>query len=176
MLRAAEDRDRDALRAWRNHPQVRAASLTRHPIAVEEHAAWWAQALADRTRRVLVYERGGIPSGSVTFFDIGAEPERRSASWGFYLDVEGLDERDELLMAWIQVMRQALHYAVDELHLEVLHGEVLASNEAVRSLNRRFRIREVDTYDREIDGSTEAVVRLELHAGDVRASSAAASR
>lgn len=168
MLRAAHEGDRDAVRAWRNHPQVRAASLTRHEISADEHAAWWERALADPTRRVLVYERSGVPSGSVTFFDLGAEEHRRSAWWGFYLDVEGLEARGELLPATIGVMREAIRYAFDELGLEVLHGEVLASNDSVRALNRRHGIREVETYERDVDGTPETVVRLELHAGDVR--------
>ena len=66
----------DAVLRWRNHPQVRAASLTRHEIGTEEHAAWWKAALVDPARRVLVYERRDVPSGVVTFFDI--DPNARS--------------------------------------------------------------------------------------------------
>ena len=38
VLRDATDDDRDAVLAWRNHPQVRRASLTRHEIGADEHA------------------------------------------------------------------------------------------------------------------------------------------
>lgn len=173
MLRLAQDSDRDLVLAWRNHPDVRAVSLTQHVITPQEHAAWWARATVDPTRRVLVYERQGVPSGSVTFFDLAQAPgedgaPRRTASWGFFLDVDGLQERGALLPAWIDVMRRATRYAVEDLRLDVLHGEVLARNEAVRSLNRRFGIREVAEEQREIDGTTQTVLRLELAAEDVR--------
>ena len=173
MLRLATDRDRDPVLAWRNHPDVRAVSLTQHVITPEEHAAWWARASVDPTRRVLVYDRQDVPSGSVTFFDLAETTgrdgrARRTASWGFFLDVAGLQERGALLPAWIDVMRRATRYAVEELRLDVLHGEVLERNEAVRSLNRRFGIREVAAEQREIDGTTQTVLLLELAAEDVR--------
>jgi RimJ/RimL family protein N-acetyltransferase len=106
-------------------------SLTTHEISAEEHAAWWARTEHDPTRRVLVYERSGVPSGVVTFFDIDGP----CASWGFYLDLDGLEERGETLPAWTQVGREAVKYAARELGIRELHGEVLATNEAVRRMN-----------------------------------------
>jgi len=180
VLRPAEGRDRDLVRGWRNHPDVRAMSLTQHEITPSEHAAWWDRATVDPTRRVLVYDRRGTPSGSVTFFDIvaaatSAGGTERSAWWGYFLDVVGLQERGELLPAWIEVVREGTRYAVEELGLDVLHGEVLERNEAVRSLNRRFGIREVGSERRDLGGTTETVLRLELRAGDVRSRAAARS-
>lgn len=174
MLRLARDSDRDLVRTWRNHPDVRAVSLNQHVISAEEHAAWWGRVTVDPTRRVLVYELSGRPAGSVTFFDLQDEPAAdgavsRSAWWGFFLDVEGLGEGGQLLPAWIGVMRDATRYAVEELDLDVLHGEVLERNEAVRSLNRRFGIRETGSELREVGGSVERVLQLELSAADVRA-------
>lgn len=149
-------------------------SLTRHVISPAEHASWWARVSVDPTWRVLVYERYGVPSGAVTFFDIDASES--TAWWGFYLDVAGLTERGELLPAWIAVMREALRYAVQEMHLAVLYGEVLESNEGVRSFNRRNRIREVDSYSREVDGQPETVLRLEFRAEDLRQPGTVADR
>lgn len=169
MLRPAEERDRDAVRVWRNHPAVRAVSLTRHEISAGEHAAWWAGLSADATRRVLVYDRGGVPSGAVNFFNISETDGRREAWWGFFLDVQGLQARGELLPAWFEVMKDAVDYAVDELRLDVLHGEVLMENEGVRAGNRRARIREVGIEEREIDGEKRTVIKLQLLAADVHA-------
>ncbi len=169
MLRRATDADRDIVLPWRNHPEVRAASLTRHVIGAEEHAEWWSRALADPTREVLVYERGGVPAGIVTFFDI--DRAARSAWWGFYLDVTGLEDRGELLLAWIEVERDAIRHAFGELDLAVIVGEVLASNLAVRGLHKRHRFRETAAYDRHVDGTAEPVVRVELHAEDARSRS-----
>lgn len=166
MLRPATDADRDAVLRWRNHPDVRAASLTRHEISAEEHAAWWKAALVDPARKVLIYERREVPSGVVTFFDI--DPDARSAWWGYYLDGDGLDASGQLLMAWIEIQREAVRYAFDELGLDLLEGEVLASNEAVRRLNRRQGFTEVDTSQRNIDGESNDVIRIQLRAADAR--------
>jgi RimJ/RimL family protein N-acetyltransferase len=164
MLRAAGEADRRAVLHWRNHPDVRAMSLTRHVIAPAEHDAWWDRSLADPARRIMVYERYDVPSGVVTFFDL--DPAAGSAWWGFYLDVDGLTERGELLPAWIEISREALRFAFDDLGLAVLHGEVLAGNEAVRAFNRRNRIREVGSGTRDIDGTAETVIRLEARPDD----------
>jgi RimJ/RimL family protein N-acetyltransferase len=176
VLRSAEDRDRDAILAWRNHPEVRAVSLSKHLITVDEHAAWWIRTIRDPSRQVLVYERAGTPCGVVNFFDITDVGGDRSAWWGFFLDVDGLQARGELLTAWLEIMREAVDHAVDELRLDVLHGEVLAENEGVRAGNRRLRVRELGTEQRVIDGETKTIVRLALHAEDVRARRAALAR
>jgi UDP-4-amino-4,6-dideoxy-N-acetyl-beta-L-altrosamine N-acetyltransferase len=166
VIRPATDADRDAVLRWRNHPQVRAASLTRHEIGTEEHAAWWKAALVDPARKVLVYERREVPAGVVTFFDI--DPDARSASWGYYLDGDGLEAAGQLLMAWIEIQREAVRYAFDELGLDLLEGEVLASNEAVRRLNRRQGFTEIGTYQRDIDGEPSEVVRIQLQAANIK--------
>jgi UDP-4-amino-4,6-dideoxy-N-acetyl-beta-L-altrosamine N-acetyltransferase len=166
VIRPATDADRDAVLRWRNHPDVRAASLTRHEISAEEHAAWWKAAMADPARRVLVYERRELPAGVVTFFDI--DPDARSAWWGYYLDGDGLEATGQLLMAWIEIQREAVRYAFDELGLDLLEGEVLASNEAVRNLNRRQGFTEIGSYQREIDGEPGEVVRIQLRAANAK--------
>jgi UDP-4-amino-4,6-dideoxy-N-acetyl-beta-L-altrosamine N-acetyltransferase len=166
VIRLATDADRDAVLRWRNHPQVRAASLTRHEIGAQEHAAWWKAALADPARRVLIYERREVPAGVVTFFDL--DPDARSAWWGYYLDGDGLEAAGQLLMAWIEIQREAVRYAFDELGLELLEGEVLASNEAVRSLNRRQGFTEVSSYQCDLDGEPSEVVRIQLRAATAK--------
>ena len=70
MLRAATDEDRELVRVWRNHPDVRAVSLTRDVISPEDHAKYWESLRDNETRKVFMYERGGVPAGVVTFFDI----------------------------------------------------------------------------------------------------------
>lgn len=166
MLRPATDRDRDAVRRWRNHPDVRAMSLTRHVITAAEHEAWWESVHDDPARRLLIYERHEVPSGVVAFF--GHDATARSAWWGFYLDVDGLTESGELLAAWMAIEREAIRYAFGVLDLDTLEGEVLASNEAVRHLNRRHRFRETGTHARDVDGHPVDVVHLRLHAADAR--------
>lgn len=164
MLREASDNDMPAILRWRNHPQVRERFFTTHIIGHEEHAQWWESVRADRGRRLYVYERHGTPSGLVTFdFEPG-----HSASWGFYLDVEGLEERGELLPAWLEIEREVINFAFDELGLRRLHGEMLADNTAVRLLHRRHGFTETESYVREVEGRTREVIHIELLAENRR--------
>jgi RimJ/RimL family protein N-acetyltransferase len=137
---------------------VRAVSLTQHEITADEHARWWASTVEDPTRAIYIYERGGVPSGVVTFFDL--DRESGSSWWGYYLDNAGLAARGELLPAWIQIQREARRLAFGDLGLTVLEGEVLEDNEAVRAFNRRNGFVELDTSTRDIDGVPTRVVRV----------------
>lgn len=157
-IRPATQADSAEVLRWRNHPDVRAVSLTQHVIGQAEHDAWFAKTLQDPSRLVCMYEFHGTPSGVVSFFDI--DRESRTAWWGYYLDNDGLNERDELLPAWMQIQREAKKYAFTQLGLDELHAEVLEANEAVRRMNRMNRFEEVETYEREIDGRMVNVLRI----------------
>ncbi|PZG38935.1 GNAT family N-acetyltransferase [Spongiactinospora gelatinilytica] len=165
MLRAAEERDLETVRRWRNHPLVREASFTTHEILPAEHARWWAGVRDDPTRRVLIYG-DDPPRGVVTFSGLGGFD--RSASWGFYLDLAGLEQDGGLLRAWVGIERAALGHAFGVLGLLILHGEVLAANAAVRELHRRFGFTETSVYHREIDGVSREVVAIRLDREDAR--------
>lgn len=156
MLRPAEDSDRDRVLKWRNHPEVRAVSLTQHEIQPAEHAAWWSKTMADPTRAIVIYERDQVPSGVVTFFDLDADA--RSGWWGYYLDNDGLNERGALFPAWIQIQRDAVKYARDVLKLAELHAETLAENSAVVDFNTRQGFVEVERYLQDIDGVPTEVI------------------
>jgi RimJ/RimL family protein N-acetyltransferase len=163
VLRPATDADVEDIRRWRNQEPNRAVSITDHEITPEEHAAWWAKASADPTRRVLVYERLGTSAGVVNFFDLSPAGEPRTGSWGFFLDADGLESRGETLPAWIDVMREATAYAFDELNLDDLHGEVLEHNTVVRQMNRRFRFVEGEPTVRDVDGRAITVIPISLN-------------
>jgi RimJ/RimL family protein N-acetyltransferase len=162
MLRPARDTDVDDIRRWRNQEINRAVSISAHEISAAEHAAWWAAARVDTRRRVLVYERAGVPSGVVSFFDLDLDGEPRTGSWGFFLDAEGLDARGETLPAWLEIMRAALSYAFDELRLDELRAEVLEHNTAVRQMNRRLKFVEGRPVQRQVNGRTVTVIPLVL--------------
>jgi hypothetical protein len=146
VLRPARDSDRDLVLPWRNHPSVRAVSLTTHEIQPAEHAAWWAR----RSDDVLIYEEDGVPAGVVIF---------NGSTWSFYLDVEGLGPR--LLPAWMRLEKAAVEYAFGTLGLDTLGGETLADNTQVLALHRRFGFRETRRYERLVDGVPKTVVWTE---------------
>jgi len=164
MLRAATEDDVDTIRRLRNQQANRDASITAHEITADEHAAWWAKASADRSRRVLIYTRDGATAGVVNFFDLDGP----SGAWGFFLDADGLAERGETLPAWIEVMHEATAYAFDDLGLEVLTGEVLEHNTVVRQMNRRFRFVEGTPQTRYADGREIRVIPISLREHDRR--------
>lgn len=174
MLRPATEMDKESVRVWRNHPLVRAVSLTRDVISPEDHDRYWASLQDNETRKVLMYERGGVAAGVVTFFDIAggsagqAQDTPCSAMWGYYLDNAGLEERGELLPAWIQIQREAVRYAFGEMGLDQLDGEVLDANEAVRRMNTRNGFEEISATEHTIDGDRVLVhtIRRRRQASD----------
>ncbi|MCT2587188.1 GNAT family N-acetyltransferase [Actinophytocola gossypii] len=168
MLRPAEERDVEAMRAWRNQDANREVSINSHVIGAAEHRAWWERVRSDRTRRVLVFEYDGRPLGVVNFFDIDIDIDAGSAHWGFFLDNETTTAEGTAMLAWMAVMREATDYAFTELGVDVLRGEVLADNEAVRVMNRRFRFTEGDPEAREADGRTITVIPISLRREDRR--------
>lgn len=159
MLRVATDEDRDRVLAWRNHPEVRRVSLSQDVISPDDHAKWWQGLMADDRRLLLIYERGGVPAGVVTFFDI--DRDAGTAYYGYYLDNAGLEERGELLPAWIQIQRDAVKYADHELGLQRLDADVLESNEGVRSFNDRMGFVEVGREELEIGGAAVTVLKIQ---------------
>ncbi|NUT33338.1 MAG: GNAT family N-acetyltransferase [Hamadaea sp.] len=165
MLREAIESDRDMVLTWRNHPQVRKVSFTTHEIAPEEHARWWAAAGADPLRHILIFEWRGVPAGVVTF---DARDPDAGVVWGFYLDYAGLEERGELMPAWIELERDAVDHAFDVLKVERIGGETLAWNAPVLQLHRRMGFTATKRYEREVDGVPQEVVWTELSAADRR--------
>jgi UDP-4-amino-4,6-dideoxy-N-acetyl-beta-L-altrosamine N-acetyltransferase len=161
-LRGAVEADVELIWRWRNHPTVRRVSFTTHEIGLAEHRAWFEAVRTDPTRRVLVYLHQGVPAGVVMFSDI--DPMTRSAEWGFYLDIDGLDR--SLLAAWMRLEGDAIDYAFDVLGLSTLGGATLATNRPVLQLHQRFGFTEARRYVREVDGEPCEVVWTELLAAN----------
>ncbi len=160
MLRPATDDDLDDMLAWRNQETNRAVSIQSHVITADEHRAWWEKAKDDPAREVNMFVAGGRTLGVVTYFDI--DHDARTAWWGFYLDSETTEAEGIGLTAWMQVMSDGVDHAFDVLGVDVLLGEVLAHNEAVRMMNRRFRFVEGEPEQRETDGGTLEVIPIRL--------------
>jgi RimJ/RimL family protein N-acetyltransferase len=161
VLRSASEADVGAIRRWRNQAPNRQASIQCHEITEAEHARWWAMASSDPTRRVLIFEYADQPAGVVNFFDLSTAAAR-TASWGFFLDAEGLEARGESLPAWISLMREATGHAFDELALNELRGEVLAHNTVVRRMNRRFGFVEGPPAAKIVDGRRVEIIPIAL--------------
>jgi len=118
------------MRTWRNAPAVRANMYTRHEITLEEHRSWWDRTSTRADQKYLMHERGARPAGIVAFTAIN--PADRNACWAFYAAPDaapGTGSRMEVL---------ALEHAFGDLGLHKLYCEVLAFNEPVIRLHRKF--------------------------------------
>lgn len=166
MLRSPMESDVPLMREWRNQPANRAVSLQQHEISREEHLAWWERTRREPTREVLVFEIDGTPCGVVSYFDVHREVNPTSASWGFYLDHDGLTRLGATFVAWNRVMKEAVDHAFDDLGLDVLTAEVLEHNRAVRIANRRFGFVEAPPEPRDVDGQQLSVIRVSLRRED----------
>jgi RimJ/RimL family protein N-acetyltransferase len=166
MLRPATDDDLAAMLAWRNQAANREVSNHSHVITPEEHAAWWGRVQADPSRLVYLFEVDGRPLGVVSYFDL--DPAARTGAWGFYLDHDTVAAEGLAMTAWMKVMGEAVDQAFDQLGLDTLTGEVLAHNEAVRLMNRRFRFTEGTPEERLVDDRTITVIPISLARADRR--------
>ncbi|EJN00882.1 pseudaminic acid cytidylyltransferase [Herbaspirillum sp. YR522] len=71
VMRAARQQDCQSLFAWRNAPEVLRYSFNQAPLDWQEHATWFAAALADPARVLLIGQADGADCGVVRY-DIDA--------------------------------------------------------------------------------------------------------
>lgn len=129
-LRDIYDSELRMMLAWRNAPSVRTNMYTRHEISMDEHLAWWERVRQRADQRYFMYEYDSAPQGIVAFNDI--DKVNRNSFWAFYASPDaprGTGSRMEFL---------ALDYAFSELNLHKLSAEVLAHNEPVINLHKKF--------------------------------------
>lgn len=121
---------------WRNRPTVAAYMFTDHVISEAEHAAWFAGALTDGTRRYWIIEVDGEPIGLATLYDISTLQKR--AHLGLYI----ADDRVRGMGVGTQVDRFLMRHAFEDLGLDKLCAEALATNGAGIRVHQRhgFRI------------------------------------
>ena len=64
-IRRATIQDADLLLKWRNDPQTKKASYTKHEIRSDEHITWLIKILNDTNRKLLIAEENGVPVGTI---------------------------------------------------------------------------------------------------------------
>lgn len=131
-LRPVKRTDSAQLLAWRNSPDVRRYMYTDHEISPIEHGCWFAGIHADDTRRrYWIIEADGTAVGLVNLAEIDRRQKR--ASWAFYLGDTTVRGKG----IGSAVEREIIRIAFDDMGLEKLTCEVLASNEAVCRLHMK---------------------------------------
>ena len=79
-LRPAVAEDAARLLAWRNDPEVRAASFSQDPVPVADHERWLASKLADPDVHLLIAELDARPLGQVRLDRLGPDEVEISVS------------------------------------------------------------------------------------------------
>lgn len=93
---------------------------TQHEITLEEHSRWFAEAIKNPQRHLLIFELDSIPLGFINIYQIGPSG---IADWGFYAVPDAPKGTGRLLG------NAVLHYAFVEAGLHKLCGQALAFNE-----------------------------------------------
>jgi UDP-4-amino-4,6-dideoxy-N-acetyl-beta-L-altrosamine N-acetyltransferase len=134
-LQPTTDADRDAVRAWRNQPDVARWMYTDHEITEAEHAAWFARHLASPTDRSWVIRWQGRGVGLVNLSGIDTANGR--AEWGIYLAdaaARGTGAADGATFL-------SLDHAFGPLHLQRVTCEAIADNHRAIRLYERMGFR-----------------------------------
>jgi len=97
ILRNATQADALDVWAWRQDPLTRAMSRRGEPVELQPHLAWFAKALADPARTLLIGEAHGdklgmvrFDRGEVTEVSINVNPKHRGRGHGYALLSEAL--------------------------------------------------------------------------------------
>jgi len=169
VMRPLEAADRDRLLAWRNLPEIARWMYSDHVISPEEHARWFAGALADPRRRYWVVEADGKPVGLANLYDLA--PEHGRTAWAYYL--ADPSTRGQGIGAFVEYW--VIEQVFGALGLNKLWCEVLVDNEAVWRLHEGFGFRREALLREHVrkDGQPADVVGLGLLAADWAARRAA---
>ena len=138
-LRPVRDSEMMMVFHWRNDPRVRAVMPFSRELQVEAHRQWWASALADPERRMMILEDRHTPVAVIVFLDLRHCSPRQGASakWGFYTSPRSEIGKSRSLAAWVACQIAALAYAFDVLRLDTLYCETLQTHTPVLRLSGR---------------------------------------
>lgn len=128
-LRRMRAEDLERVLAWRNHDSVRAFMFDSCSIAMPDHIRWFTAADADPDRRLMIFERDGIPSG---FLNLRRVEASDAWEWGFYTAPGSPPRTGRLLLA------TAIDHVFGVEGAVRLHARVLAYNQRSTRLHERF--------------------------------------
>ena len=141
IFRPATTADKWDVYAWRNTAKVRAAMLTNHTIAPDEHDVWWDRKMADPTFVMQLLEEDGVVKAVQIYFDIA---DNRTAWWAFYFTPHAPKDMGPMMHFWKATELAGLPYAFDHLGCDRLRIEVLRSNAGVLNWHKRFGFKACD--------------------------------
>lgn len=139
------------VREWRNLPEISAYMYSDHVISEEEHARWFGNAINDPNRRYWIIELEGEPVGLANLYDISVD--HRRAYWAFYLASASV--RGKGVGSYAE--RFVIRHTFEDLDLEKLCCEVLATNAAVVKMHQRYGFQVDGTLRRHVIKGGERV-------------------
>jgi len=139
-LRPVTPADSERLHVWRNQPDVARWMYTDHLISAEEHARWFAAAMADPSRLYWIIELDGEPVGLANLADISLA--NRKCAWAYYLASPSV--RGKGVGAYVEFWM--IEHVFKDLGLDKLCCEVLVENEAVWKIHESFGFRREAHY------------------------------
>lgn len=154
-LRLITAEDSAMVLEWRNKDFVREWMYTDDIISQETHDKWFAGMLADtKGRCYLIYEIDGKSVGLAAFTEINIT--HRTASWAYYIGEETPKGSGQILEQLV------LKYAFQTLELRKLWCEVIASNERVLHIHKKYGLTIEGTFRKQIikKGIEQDVIRL----------------
>lgn len=164
-LRPARPADSARMLAWRNSPDVSAYMYADHLISPEEHARWFAHALAAQDQAYWIIEHDGAPRGLASL--TGIDRVRRRCEWGYYLAEAAVRGRGVGAAAKFLV----IDHVFGQLGLHKLWSEVLLANERAWRSDQSFGFQREAHYRDHVwkAGRFQDVIGLGLLDSDWRA-------
>lgn len=162
QIRSMTENDLSMVLAWRNHPEIRSFMLTQHEISISEHTRWFREASEDISKRLLIVESQDNPVGYVQFSNLKLW---RIADWGFYICPKAKKGTGKKLGF------SALRYAFEELKLNKVCGQVIASNKASINFHERLGFKREEEHCSEIlvNNSLQTLIGFGLFANEWKA-------
>jgi UDP-4-amino-4,6-dideoxy-N-acetyl-beta-L-altrosamine N-acetyltransferase len=131
-LRAVRAEDLEKIMLWRTAPQVADFMYTDFEPDIEQQKRWYAAICRDRTRLDWVVQVDGVDVGLLSIVKLDAVSRR--AEWAYYLGSSELRGKGVGRALELNVLR----YVFEELALNKLCCEVLASNVKVVQLHEKY--------------------------------------
>jgi len=168
-LRKVIETDKDLLHSWRNQDHVRYNMYTSHKISLEEHYAWFDAVMSDETKIFWIIQCDGEDIGLVNLYDI--DFDQSECCWAFYIGRQ--DQTGKGIGSSVET--QILNYVFHDLKLAKLKCEVLAFNEGVIYLHKKFGFKQTGIVEARVerDGAPVDALCFEVLAEDWARSSLA---
>lgn len=131
-MRDVKHEDKKMIRKWRNMPKVSKWMYTDHNISEEEHERWFRRIFNDEKRKYWIIAHNGNDVGLVNLYDINEVHKR--CSWAFYL--ADMSVRGKGIGSYVEYF--VLNYVFEELNFNRLCCEVIAFNENVANMHKRY--------------------------------------